>query len=174
MYFQMYSSVEIFLSLDNEMSKVTVNTFYHCPLKEKSLANKTRKKINLTMVSPGHRHNVIGSQMSARTYQYSQLAFSAHTWVRNAVCTKRDDTTKARRTDRPTETLFTNTRTALNRWKRNSVPQMNSYATLVWRLLRWTALICVCEPFCSYCSDLLPLTYMCASFLQVIPLCNCK
>lgn len=61
------------------------------------------------MVSPGHRHNVIGSQMSARSYQYSQLAFSAHTWVRNAECPKRDDTTKARRTVRPTETLFSPT-----------------------------------------------------------------
>lgn len=69
------------------------------------------------MVSPGHRHNVIASQMSARTYQHSQLAFSAHTWVRAADCPQRVDATKARQTDRPTETLraLTHTRAPLNR-----------------------------------------------------------
>ena len=43
MYFQMYSSVEIFLSLDNETSKVTVNTFYHCPLNENSVIQQEQK-----------------------------------------------------------------------------------------------------------------------------------
>lgn len=100
------------------------------------------------MVSPGHRHNVIASQMSARTYQYSQLAFSAHTWVRSADCpssTRQHDTTKARQTDRPTETLRAHPHTRAAQQVKTQQCATNELARdPMWRLLRWTAApVCV-------------------------------
>lgn len=124
------------------------------------------------MVSPGHRHNVIGSQMSARTYHYSQLAFSAHTWVRNAECPKRADTTKARQTDRPTETLRAHSHMrAAQQVKTQQCATNELVRDPMWRLLRWTARACVREPFCSCCTDLLPRQRCVREALQVILLC---